>query len=114
MRISDWSSDVCSSDLGELAVRAVAAPCLAVAQVILIIEIVVALVDERANDRAKREAASRQRVSQAQLASPATVSASAVRFDHDPVSHRRARSEEHTSELQPLMRISSAVFCLKK
>src|SRR3546814_9502739 len=25
-----------------------------------------------------------------------------------------ARSEEHTSELQPLMRISSAVFCLKK
>src|SRR3546814_6876189 len=26
----------------------------------------------------------------------------------------RARSEEHTSELQSLMRISSAVFCLKK
>src|SRR3546814_2303603 len=25
-----------------------------------------------------------------------------------------SRSEEHTSELQPLMRISSAVFCLKK
>src|SRR3546814_9224344 len=25
-----------------------------------------------------------------------------------------ASSEEHTSELQPLMRISSAVFCLKK
>src|SRR3546814_11749069 len=31
--------------------------------------------------------------------------------------HREAsagRSEEHTSELQSLMRISSAVFCLKK
>src|SRR3546814_6973413 len=27
---------------------------------------------------------------------------------------RRKRSEEHTSELQSLMRISSAVFCLKK
>src|SRR3546814_4175807 len=27
---------------------------------------------------------------------------------------RRARSEEHTSELQSLMRISYAVFCLKK
>src|SRR3546814_9113350 len=27
---------------------------------------------------------------------------------------KRARSEEHTSELQSLMRISSAVFCLKK
>src|SRR3546814_1155458 len=26
----------------------------------------------------------------------------------------RQRSEEHTSELQSLMRISSAVFCLKK
>src|SRR3546814_9560777 len=30
----------------------------------------------------------------------------------DPVSQRR--SEEHTSELQSLMRISYAVFCLKK
>src|SRR3546814_7889409 len=28
--------------------------------------------------------------------------------------HRPARSEEHTSELQSLMRISYAVFCLKK
>src|SRR3546814_18351124 len=28
--------------------------------------------------------------------------------------HPRARSEEHTSELQSLMRISYAVFCLKK
>src|SRR3546814_9756945 len=28
--------------------------------------------------------------------------------------HRHARSEEHTSELQSLMRISYAVFCLKK
>src|SRR3546814_2279800 len=31
------------------------------------------------------------------------------------VEHRRSqRSEEHTSELQSLMRISYAVFCLKK
>src|SRR3546814_5785667 len=28
--------------------------------------------------------------------------------------HYRTRSEEHTSELQSLMRISYAVFCLKK
>src|SRR3546814_2017702 len=28
--------------------------------------------------------------------------------------HRKQRSEEHTSELQSLMRISYAVFCLKK
>src|SRR3546814_10719231 len=30
------------------------------------------------------------------------------------VDHRSERSEEHTSELQSLMRISYAVFCLKK
>src|SRR3546814_7278919 len=55
----------------------------------------------------------------------------AVLIDADPQCHRRAvaladadivgefgrgvaRSEEHTSELQSLMRISYAVFCLKK
>src|SRR3546814_4390859 len=31
-----------------------------------------------------------------------------------PVTRTLARSEEHTSELQSLMRISYAVFCLKK
>src|SRR3546814_9575596 len=31
-----------------------------------------------------------------------------------PISRPRNRSEEHTSELQSLMRISYAVFCLKK
>src|SRR3546814_9649945 len=30
------------------------------------------------------------------------------------VEHQRRRSEEHTSELQSLMRISYAVFCLKQ
>src|SRR3546814_8037682 len=37
--------------------------------------------------------------------------------DTAPIAHRRhddVRSEEHTSELQSLMRISYAVFCLKK
>src|SRR3546814_15331207 len=33
---------------------------------------------------------------------------------HKPPAFERARSEEHTSELQSLMRISYAVFCLKK
>src|SRR3546814_9118838 len=32
----------------------------------------------------------------------------------DALAHRRIRSEEHTSDLQSLMRISYAVFCLKK
>src|SRR3546814_1799023 len=39
-------------------------------------------------------------------------------FTHGRISHEHAipsvRSEEHTSELQSLMRISYAVFCLKK
>src|SRR3546814_2912404 len=40
-----------------------------------------------------------------------------VLVDHDVLERpgpRRLRSEEHTSELQSLMRISYAVFCLKK
>src|SRR3546814_5736940 len=40
----------------------------------------------------------------------------AVRRDHETAERPRvgARSEEHTSELQSLMRTSYAVFCLKK
>src|SRR3546814_2153859 len=34
--------------------------------------------------------------------------------EHRLVAHQQRRSEEHTSELQSLMRISYAVFCLKK
>src|SRR3546814_9136546 len=38
----------------------------------------------------------------------------AVQVRADPVEVATTRSEEHTSELQSLMRISYAVFCLKK
>src|SRR3546814_6015689 len=34
--------------------------------------------------------------------------------EHHDDEHAALRSEEHTSELQSLMRISYAVFCLKK
>src|SRR3546814_6403832 len=53
----------------------------------------------------------------------ATVGMTAIRLQlrylhcRQPVQrsrHFRLRSEEHTSELQSLMRISYAVFCLKK
>src|SRR3546814_5014858 len=45
---------------------------------------------------------------------PADVARS-VRAGDGPARHRAVqRSEEHTSELQSLMRISYAVFCLKK
>src|SRR3546814_2059129 len=43
------------------------------------------------------------------------VLAAAARHEMTDILERRAaRSEEHTSELQSLMRISYAVFCLKK
>src|SRR3546814_6414364 len=44
------------------------------------------------------------------------VTRKAVAHDHVDLAARQpvARSEEHTSELQSLMRISYAVFCLKK
>src|SRR3546814_6555981 len=37
-----------------------------------------------------------------------------VTIDEQDLRHVTLRSEEHTSELQSLMRISYAVFCLKK
>src|SRR3546814_4490447 len=47
---------------------------------------------------------------------PAEVEAHGLRDQREAVVERApgARSEEHTSELQSLMRISYAVFCLKK
>src|SRR3546814_3648677 len=40
--------------------------------------------------------------------------AAAEQRDGKDALHRRAKSEEHTSELQSLMRISYAIFSLKK
>src|SRR3546814_3715350 len=44
----------------------------------------------------------------------ARIAAVAEGVKGEPVRPAIARSEEHTSELQSLMRISYAVFCLKK
>src|SRR3546814_1327289 len=52
-----------------------------------------------------------QRVDDADLAKRATALAIAANDENLAL---QARSEEHTSELQSLMRISYAVFCLKK
>src|SRR3546814_6194486 len=44
-----------------------------------------------------------------------SVAASLIPFlENDDANRALMRSEEHTSELQSLMRISYAVFCLKK
>src|SRR3546814_3302552 len=45
---------------------------------------------------------------------PANPCRNCTGCERQPLAVDRARSEEHTSELQSLMRISYAVFCLKK
>src|SRR3546814_10218698 len=101
MRISDWSSDVCSSDL----------------EVERLCEIDVArLVIRR---RGVRDVRREHHHALAAQLERRRMQAKEFLGCHHPVPsfaalRRRARSEEHTSELQSLMRISYAVFCLKK
>src|SRR3546814_1594519 len=109
MRISDWSSDVCSSDLH--------APAATVGAWFGF-----------DGDRLRRA----DRL--AQLAGDATLLTAGIAPQREftpearalwtlfirvvqggfAPEHRTQRSEEDTSELQSLMRISYAVFCLKK
>src|SRR3546814_7228400 len=100
MRISDWISDVCSSDLAlrALAVgrekgRSPAQPCEHLGR-------------HRRRARRPAEARDRQRFLRLLAGKPREQG-------RQDMAHA-ARSEEHTSELQSLMRISYAVFCLKK
>src|SRR3546814_9962525 len=88
MRISDWSSDVCSSDL--MLCSGAAMPGLPRQH--LDEDILKGRLDGA--DALNREPC--------------------VPQDFARFGHRGIRSEEHTSELQSLMRISYAVFCLKK
>src|SRR3546814_10064449 len=104
MRISDWSSDVCSSDLIGPAFRQ---PSLAGRHSRQ-------LEDDLQLDQAPegtRGAAWRRHVGPDQEGS-AEQDARTRQAGTQPRRHPRHRSEEHTSELQSLMRISNAVFCL--
>src|SRR3546814_8352013 len=49
-----------------------------------------------------------------QIVSPISTSSMPTTAQTSPAVTSSTRSEEHTSELQSLMRISYAVFCLKK
>src|SRR3546814_4493878 len=122
MRISDWSSDVCSSDLP--------ARQITIAQATL-------PRDERlfhsVNEDLFRRGGQLQRIAvpDHDIRPPARLQASKLGSKpHDlggragncgerlspvqPVRAGHLRSEEHTSELQSLMRISYAFFCFKK
>src|SRR3546814_10304097 len=114
MRISDWSSDVCSSDLakGNSTVGLIyslspngALPVIALtnfgnaAQFEGIISAFVAGAGGPPNAGAGAAAA---------------YAAANPNLDPGGIASYLNRTEEHTSELQSLMRISYAVFCLKK
>src|SRR3546814_8133193 len=101
MRISDWSSDVCSSDLAVAACK---------------------------RRDVERGAQMPDRLLRADAAVDGRELPVGTGIGHRQVRRRAirgarlrrrpdgfgCRSEEHTSELQSLMRISYAVFCLKK
>src|SRR3546814_2248474 len=113
MRISDWSSDVCSSDL---LVRKLGREFLVAASDIEWLQAAGNYVNPRVRGR--------------DYPLRSTIAGIAAQLDPDRFVriHRSYivnldtvasiepldRSEEHTSELQSLMRISYAVFCLKK
>src|SRR3546814_1272637 len=137
MRISDWSSDVCSSDLREGRFRSLGVEQPTTGMVTR---------DPRAwnfeLETAKRYGAGDELIGQFQNVEKQLVDAGnklvrsqggakgpeatglavqkaldAKRKEMQEATgalYKQVRSEEHTSELQSLMRISYAVFCLKK
>src|SRR3546814_2260344 len=113
MRISDWSSDVCSSDLAAAVHRGIAAAehQHALADPSDVAEVDVGQpVEADVDVRRAFPAPGQVEVAPARGAAADEDGVEVLRkqFLH------RIRSEEHTSELQSLMRISYAVFCLKK
>src|SRR3546814_2532017 len=101
MRISDWSSDVCSSDLASGGDRAIVARE---------IEKIALFLDAGADRPGEIDDAALDAIG-ADLGDAEMSRAIAAAVGGDTAA---IRSEEHTSELQSLMRISYAVFCLKK
>src|SRR3546814_6740924 len=100
MRISDWSSDVCSSDLSAETTAAGSRPDLHVHFPRSRRRTISLRPDCGDVSRPDRRAGAGRRAVFRSAASLYMVA--------------DGRSEEHTSELQSLMRISYAVFCLKK
>src|SRR3546814_3138682 len=106
MRISDWSSDVCSSDLAEGRPLRAGKPRLPVRPARPPRQPIARGCDGGGRSRRLRGrpgATAVRRTEEAPVAGPAVA-----------VTGTAVRSEEHTSELQSLMRISYAVFRLKK
>src|SRR3546814_4137550 len=130
MRISDWSSDVCSSDLlkaDEAQLRASYDQAEANRQRALSLQASGGVSDQdvlqyvtQARTAAAALAAKRLQLRYTSVVAPDDGVISARTATLGAVApagqefFRLIRSEEHTSELQSLMRISYAVFCLQK
>src|SRR3546814_3708919 len=118
MRISDWSSDVCSSDLGAPKNAPTQKPILRdqhprpPGSAIVHFEGDFARFLIYRGDKAKAIAATPRQMARINFASARTSPTWSAPLR--VILPRTTRSEEHTSELQSLMRISYAVFCLKK
>src|SRR3546814_3885735 len=105
MRISDWSSDVCSSDLSA-----------AFDFLVLIVGHPAAYADLAYSGKGFAIFATQvdSLVLQSHKGGFFRVLVSVMIVIVVMAAAMQVRSEEHTSELQSLMRISYAVFCLKK
>src|SRR3546814_2911303 len=116
MRISDWSSDVCSSDLEVPIIAAVNGPAMGAGM-----DFATMCTIRIASEKAKF-AESFIKLGLTSAAGGAwflnraigTSAAAEMTLTGDTIDPARARSEEHTSELQSLMRSSYAVLCLTK
>src|SRR3546814_9532925 len=121
MRISDWSSDVCSSDLNLREISSIRDPKYSASADLLQLNFEADISSSLTffSQTAYNEDKVRSFQDFARYNSaPAFIDTSGlIEFDESPNAYRNlspGRSEEHTSELQSLMRISYAVFCLKK
>src|SRR3546814_4399479 len=115
MRISDWSSDVCSSDLNQQTFLVTVTPLRD--HLTLVVDSTDKLGRAVSQNTGEKTSALEVTERLREAAAKGQAAGSPSKEDHSkkpPELVKERRSEEHTSELQSLMRISYAVFCLKK
>src|SRR3546814_9926912 len=116
MRISDWSSDVCSSDLPERLPSDAEVGDNRLRNLVGVMPAppVRAPLRRLIEWTADYYLAPTAAVARMTLASTSALEGGRTITEYRATGTQPGRSEEHTSELQSLMRISYAVFCLKK
>src|SRR3546814_2742469 len=120
MRISDWSSDVCSSDLTSCIAPGRSSPTFARSPKGCDVDtwkfrpqrLITASLSGSKPQR--NGSTTRWGCSRAASGMDTDIGVASSRTRHESKYRRDNRSEEHTSEIQTLMRISYAVLCLKQ